>query len=269
MNEKQVYPGIGGALVLLFIVIVLILIISVVMNMVLDSSVARSPYSLSAVNAIAITLVIYMAYKRTGRAFFKLFPLKALSGPLLFVLAVACISMTVIFSEVDNIFRYFFPIPESIYRLFADIYLADDLVSSIVLLGIVAPLTEEFLFRGVILNGFLKNYSVQKAVIVSALLFGLIHLNPWQFLSGFAGGIYLGWLYYRTENLLTCIFVHSFYNLFPLFVIRYVDIEIQGYNALSDMMSFQPLWFDLAGIGLLVVSIIFTVRIADREDKNS
>ena len=45
---------------------------------------------------------------------------------------------------------------------------------------IVAPLTEELLFRGVILRGLLLHYSAPKAVIASSLMFGLVHLNPWQ-----------------------------------------------------------------------------------------
>jgi membrane protease YdiL (CAAX protease family) len=49
---------------------------------------------------------------------------------------------------------------------------------AVFILVIMAPLTEETLCRGLILNGFLKNYSRRKAMIVSALLFALLHLNP-------------------------------------------------------------------------------------------
>ena len=45
-------------------------------------------------------------------------------------------------------------------------------------LVIAAPILEELIFRGIMLDGLLRIYSPTKAVIVSSLLFGLIHLNP-------------------------------------------------------------------------------------------
>ena len=63
---------------------------------------------------------------------------------------------------------------------------------------ITAPIFEELLFRGIILNGLLNKYknSSKKAIIYSAMVFGLVHLNIPQGIHAFIGGIILGSIYY-------------------------------------------------------------------------
>ena len=50
---------------------------------------------------------------------------------------------------------------------------------------IAAPVLEEMLFRGVILRGFLRQYSRTFAILWSAALFGIAHLNLYQFVTAF------------------------------------------------------------------------------------
>lgn len=80
-------------------------------------------------------------------------------------------------------------------------------------LVIIAPLFEEFIFRGVVLNGFLTHYSPLKAILLSSLLFSILHFNPFQFIGTFFLGLITGWYYSKTRNLLSCIIIHSMYNL--------------------------------------------------------
>ncbi len=78
--------------------------------------------------------------------------------------------------------------------------------------AVAAPFLEEIVFRGIILNGFLKNYTPSKAIIWSAVLFGLIHLNPYQFIPAFLIGLLMGWIYWRTGSLWLCILIHFVNN---------------------------------------------------------
>lgn len=79
-------------------------------------------------------------------------------------------------------------------------------------LVVAAPILEEFIFRGIMLNGLLKKYSPHKAIIVSSILFGFVHLNPWQFISAFILGLFIGWIYYKTRSLSLAIIIHAFNN---------------------------------------------------------
>lgn len=104
-----------------------------------------------------------------------------------------------------------------------------------VALGILAPVAEEFVFRGGILRTILSLMSVAGwqsgryvapsgarssespsgrpwapcvAIAFSALLFGLVHMNWAQGTHGFIMGLLLGWLYYRTGSMVPGIIVH-------------------------------------------------------------
>jgi uncharacterized protein len=76
----------------------------------------------------------------------------------------------------------------------------------------LAPILEEMLFRGVILRSFLTQYPRWIAIAGSAALFGLAHLNLYQFIVGAVLGALTGWLYERTRSLLPCIALHAAYN---------------------------------------------------------
>ena len=78
-------------------------------------------------------------------------------------------------------------------------------------LGILAPLAEEMVFRGAILRTLLNYFNGRMywvPIIVSALLFGLVHGNMAQLLNAFLIGILLGWMYYRTESIVPGIVLH-------------------------------------------------------------
>lgn len=75
---------------------------------------------------------------------------------------------------------------------------------------IVAPIFEEILIRGIILEGFLNKYKASTAIIVSSLIFGIIHLNIPQFINSTLLGLFLAIIYYKTKSLILCIVSHAF-----------------------------------------------------------
>lgn len=77
---------------------------------------------------------------------------------------------------------------------------------------ILGPILEELLFRGVILHGFLRNYSRRKAVVASALLFGVYHVNPWQAVGASVLGLLFGSWRATTGSLLPGIAGHMVLN---------------------------------------------------------
>jgi uncharacterized protein len=82
----------------------------------------------------------------------------------------------------------------------------------IVLICLIAPMVEEMLFRGIILRSFLRQYPPGTAIVHSAAIFGLAHLNAYQFIAAFGIGFIFGKLYERTRSLLPGILLHACYN---------------------------------------------------------
>jgi membrane protease YdiL (CAAX protease family) len=169
--------------------------------------------------------------------------------------------LSIVLSEVDNIFRTFVPFPDWLAQGFRDI--GSGYWDSILALVIVAPLTEEFLFRGLFLQGFLSHYTVPKAMIASALLFGIGHLNPWQGLPAIFGGILFAWWFVQTRSLVPCLFGHALWNGLPILIALVFQLEIPGYTSVEfDKVQHQPLWFDLLGLVLLSVGVWLFAKIS-------
>lgn len=86
-------------------------------------------------------------------------------------------------------------------------------VFGILSIAVMAPLVEELLFRGAIEGHLLKQGKRPAfAIFVSALLFGLVHINPAQVPFAFAIGSLFGWLYYRTGSVMPGIIGHFLNN---------------------------------------------------------
>ena len=84
-------------------------------------------------------------------------------------------------------------------------------VFALILTGIMAPICEEIVFRYGIFRQ-LKNINVVFAMIISALAFGVAHLNPIQSSYAFLIGILAAWIYNKTDNLLDTILIHAGVN---------------------------------------------------------
>ncbi len=78
--------------------------------------------------------------------------------------------------------------------------------------SVAAPLAEETFFRGLIFTSLAQRLPVGWAAVLSAAAFGLAHLERWSFLSIFAIGLGLAYLYYRTRNLWVNIVAHAVVN---------------------------------------------------------
>ncbi|MEN7531244.1 CPBP family intramembrane glutamic endopeptidase [Cupriavidus sp. DL-D2] len=76
-----------------------------------------------------------------------------------------------------------------------------------------APMVEEMFFRGIILRGMLKRYGTTDAIVYSAFVFGLMHLNVYQFVIAFAIGILAAVFYVRTGSLWPGIVLHAGINI--------------------------------------------------------
>ena len=72
-------------------------------------------------------------------------------------------------------------------------------------------MVDEFIFRGLIFNGY-KRRNPFMAILLSAALFGLIHMNINQFSYAFVIGVIFGFMVYATGSLLPSILSHFIIN---------------------------------------------------------
>jgi len=86
------------------------------------------------------------------------------------------------------------------------------LALQIVTVGIVGPVLEEFLMRGVVLGRLRRYMKTVPAVLIQAAMFGFIHLNLLQGLYAAIFGVIMGYLYVKYESIVLCIVFHITLN---------------------------------------------------------
>jgi membrane protease YdiL (CAAX protease family) len=91
---------------------------------------------------------------------------------------------------------------------------------NLLLLAVLPALVEEYVFRGLIFLGYKKRNPL-KAVLLSAVLFGFMHLNINQFSYAFVLGIVLALLVYATGSIIPGILVHFTINGYSV-VVSYI-----------------------------------------------
>lgn len=123
-------------------------------------------------------------------------------------------------------------------------------------IAIVGPILEEMLFRGAITSVLLKTHTPKKAIIYSALIFGIFHINPAQILTAFLLGLLLAWLFYKTHSLIPGILIHILNNSLSVYFSR----TYPEANTLADIMGSTPYYICFALAVLLVVASIWQLN---------
>ena len=93
----------------------------------------------------------------------------------------------------DELLR-FLQMPDWMKASFEQIY---DSWIGMACVTVFGPIVEELLFRGAITKELLRKFNPGTAIVISGLLFGLVHLNPAQVLGASIIGIFLAWIYWR------------------------------------------------------------------------
>lgn len=83
-------------------------------------------------------------------------------------------------------------------------------LSSNILIVVIGPIVEELIFRGALLYRFKEKYSLNKAIILSSLIFGLFHMDV---VGATVFGIFMALIYIKTKNILVPMLIHMVYNL--------------------------------------------------------
>ena len=150
-------------------------------------------------------------------------------------------------------------IPMSVLERFMDLpdYMEQDFVNlahnpiGILVLCIIAPIAEEYLFRGLMMRKMLRwNISPWYAIIASSIMFGLIHLNPAQIPGAIILGIVMAWMCYRTKSLIPGIIIHITNNTLCLIPEECYDTYIASTPIMEGGLS-------LVSIAIVILSISF------------
>ncbi|MFR9650473.1 MAG: CPBP family intramembrane glutamic endopeptidase [Rikenellaceae bacterium] len=139
-------------------------------------------------------------------------------------------------------------------------------VYMLITVSVVAPIFEELICRGVILESIRSKRGAWAACVISALIFGVIHISPQSMLNAFVIGLLLGFLYLRTNSIIAPIVIHSLNNLLSYLLLIMGISEL----TLSELVKNHTLYMIIYIIacGVLLFSFIGVSRYINAVDSD-
>lgn len=157
------------------------------------------------VSGAASFIIIFAVMKKEWKAelFWSLHKIKA-------PLTVLCAALGIALNCFTVGVLTLLPIPEQ--QQAVDIILGENLILQFLSLALIGPVLEEIIFRGIVLKRLSKMMKLPAAVILQALIFGVIHFNITQGIYAFFLGIIIGVIYIWFDSIWAAIAVHVFFN---------------------------------------------------------
>ena len=250
-NFKYYKPSLGGS----WLMVALVFVGSIVMAFCLPNAPRSVPYFLMMLLPLGWC---WLMGRRAAEEGVRPLAIHAPHYGRLPVWAFLLISGVILFalSFVIEPTTSWIPMPDSIKAIFEQAFVDSDLWDMVVSTCILAPLLEEFLCRGMMLRGMLTRMRPWKAIFWSALIFAVMHMNPWQSIPAFLIGLFLGWVYWRTHSLWATIFLHFLNNAASTVISRiWTDLPVDA--AWKDILSPNTYWICYAAAAILAVVLIY------------
>ena len=155
--------------------------------------------------------------------------------------------------------------PESL-KAMLEAMTKENFLLNFICVGIMAPLFEEWLCRGTLLRSLLvfprkdgtRGVSPLWAIVISALVFALIHGNPWQAIPAFILGVLFGYVYYRTGSLKLTMLMHCVNNTLSL-VMTNID-KFKDTESWKELLSPDMYWIAFAASVMIIILTILTLN---------
>jgi uncharacterized protein len=129
---------------------------------------------------------------------------------------------------------------------------------SIIIIAFFPALFEEMFFRGAVQSTLHRWWKKPWwVIIVTSILFSLIHLSIYLLLSRLFLGVALGWIFYKSRNVWIGVFIHFFNNTFALTQVFYLK-KTGGKVDPSQLDTAFPWWgIVISSVVLVVVAVLF------------
>ncbi len=225
-----------------------------ILSLLLIPNLSKAGFVLATNTMILSTfIVIFVVKKNSFKQEFE--GIKKIDWKELILLEIFCcfLSLGIIFLFIFVLFHYFPNLSEIMDEESFDASrsFGYNLLSGV----IMAPIIEEFIFRGVILHRISKKWGLCVGTIVSSVIFGILHIEV-AIIGAFITGLICCFLYLKYKSILVPILFHFLNNLF-VFMANIID---------SGSGNEDPLTKDIAnllgGVGtfLLIVSSIYLLK---------
>lgn len=232
---------------------------------------ASDPMSLGLVQlAVATTVLLPIALSPEGRAsFFEVFAVAPVRKRALAALLVAGPALQVVLSEIENLARLVVPTPEEVLLAQRALLESEDPLHRLGLffaIVLVAPLTEELLFRAVLQRVLGDWFPRAVGIALASVAFGLCHGPTFAaVVYAIAGGVVLALVFDRARSVAASVALHAAVNATPLLVPASL-VRVPGFNGSVTEIEHVPFPLLAASVLVLGASLVAFSKLVDVED---
>ena len=166
---------------------------------------------------MVVPLVLYLKFKNLSIIDSVRF--KTLKSTTVWSIILFSLGLIILSDELDRIIQFYIPAPEYIVDL-NHLLKPESIFDGFLLffaIVILAPLGEEIIFRGFLQQILEKEWKDStRAVLFTALIFSLIHMNPYWFFQIYILGVFLGFLAWKTNSIIAPLILHGLNNFIAL-----------------------------------------------------
>lgn len=137
------------------------------------------------------------------------------------VLGIAVVGLGVLISFLTGP-----PPPQEVEKMLTGLKHGRDILLPFISVSMLAPVSEEIYFRGMVYPVMRSKLGVKAALILSGLFFSSLHFDLFRLVPIWVGGIALAYFYEKTGSLVTSIAAHSTWNTLML-VMMYLASRVQ------------------------------------------
>lgn len=269
-KKRKFYPNFKQAVFVLFIAVVLSGMFSVGLGVLFKGSKNLGiTLFLTTLPSLVMFLVLYIFVKDKHKKVFLGMFSKNVDFNFLYTI-IPMIAGTML---LNIFFNYFIPASkDNMYNEFMMKIATDKsiIIFFMIPIAIIAPITEELIFRGMILKGIASNHNATMAIFLSAFLFSIIHLNLAQIPNAFILGIIFAFIMLHTKNIFYTIIYHAINNFFVTFMLFFVkpeDLNRTDEIPKDTSSPFGIIILAVVGVFLIYVGLKWTIKTITKEDR--
>jgi sodium transport system permease protein len=136
-------------------------------------------------------------------------------------------------------------------------------LGTLAIIAITPAVCEEVFFRGLVLSGLRREFSMKGCMILQAIMFGVAHYSLFRFAGTAIMGAVLTFVVFRTGSILCTMLMHMIFNGMSCFLWAY------GFAEGKSLETFFGTWkYAIIAVTILGLGLFFLLKPKD-EDKNS
>jgi membrane protease YdiL (CAAX protease family) len=171
----------------------------------------------------------------------------------------------ILMDEIDRLIQTAFPMPEAWLESLLELMQFNtpwQTAALVIAALFVAPIGEEMLFRGLVQRSLEHFREPAIAIVLTAVLFALVHFNPWTAIQVMLLGLVFGYMTWKSGSILPSIIAHSLNNLASLLLINSRADSLNWY-ATNDHVRLS--WIILAALILVPAFRFFKASVEKKK----